>query len=80
MVDFKGKVLNNSLINTSIRVVETNGRIHASNPSKRNIILLEIEKVRVNVFYFAPLQFIRQEWSVAPSIINIKAQGLAHYL
>ena len=27
--------------------------------------------------YFAPLRFIRQEWSAAPSIFNIKAQELA---
>ena len=80
MVDFKGKVLNDSLINTSIRVVGTNGRIYASNPSKQNIILLEIKKVRVNVLYFAPLRFIRQEWSVAPSMFNIRAQDLAHCL
>ena len=41
---------------------------------------MEIKKVRVNVLYFAPLRFIRQEWSVAPSIFNIKARGLAHCL
>ena len=61
-------------------IVERNGRIYAWNPSKRNIILLEIKKVTVNILYFAPLQFIRQERSVAPSIFNIKAQGLAHCL
>ena len=51
------------------------------------IILLEIKKVRVvNMMYnkaalnFVPLRFIRQEWSVAPSIFNIKARGLAHCL
>ena len=31
-------------------------------------------------FVFAPLQFSRQEWSVAPSVFNIKVQGLAHCL
>ena len=43
------------------------------------------KKVRVvNMMYnktalhFAPLRFIRQEWSVAPSIFNIKARGSAH--
>ena len=61
MVNFKRKVLNDSFIDTSIRVVETNGRIYAWNPAKRNIILLEIKKVRVNVLYFAPPRFSRQE-------------------
>ena len=41
---------------------------------------IEIKKVTVNILYFAPLQFIRQEWSIAPSIFNIKARGLAHCL
>ena len=43
------------------------------------ILLLKIENVTGNILYFAPLQFSRQEWSVAPSIFNIKAQELAHY-
>ena len=30
--------------------------------------------------YFVPLRFIRQEWTVAPSIFNIKAPELAHCL
>ena len=30
--------------------------------------------------YSVPVRFIRQEWSVAPSIFNIKARGLAHCL
>ena len=29
-------------------------------------------------FDFDQLQFFRQEWSVAPSIFNIHARGLAH--
>ena len=48
---------------------------------------MKIKKVRVvnmmynkTALYFAPLRFIRQEWSVAPSIFNIKAQGLTHCL
>ena len=30
--------------------------------------------------YFVPLRLSRQELSVAPSIFNIKARGLAHCL
>ena len=52
MVDFNNKFLNDSLMDTSIRVVEMTVRIYAWNPSKRNIILLEIKKVRVvNMVY-----------------------------
>ena len=47
-------------------------------PSKGNIIILKIKKVTVNILYFAPLQFSRQKWSVAPSIFNILEQGLGH--
>ena len=39
---------------------------------KQNIILLKIKKVTVNILYVAPLWLIRQEWSVAPSILNIE--------
>ena len=35
--------------------------------------------VVVNSLYFDQLQFFKQEWSVAPSIFNIKAQGLLAY-
>jgi hypothetical protein len=50
-----------------------------SHPS--GILILKIKKVTVNILYFAPQQFSRQEWAVAPSIIfNIKAWGLAHCL
>ena len=40
----------------------------------------ELQRYDVNTLYSAPLRFIRQEWSVAPSIFNIKARGLAHCL
>ena len=80
MVDFNNKFLNDSLMYTSIRIVEMTSRWWGWKPFKRNIILLKIKKVRVNVLYFAPLRFIRQEWSVAQSIFNIKARGLAHCL
>ena len=33
---------------------------------------------KINILYFDLLQFCRQKWSVAPSIFNIKEQGLAH--
>ena len=47
----------------------------------RGILLLKIQKVTVNILYFALLRFSRQEWSiVAPSMFNIKARGLAHCL
>ena len=84
MVDFNNKVLNEFWIDRSIWIVKMTGRLCGWNQSKRNIILLKIKKVTgVNMtynktaLYFAPLQFIRQEWSVAPSIFNIKAWGLA---
>ena len=34
----------------------------------------------VHTFYFDLPRFSRQDWSVAPSIFNIKEQGLAHCL
>ena len=40
----------------------------------------ELQRYDVNTLYSAPLRFIRQKWSVAPSIFNIKARGLAHCL
>ena len=40
----------------------------------------ELQRYNVNTLYSAPLRFIRQERSVAPSISNIKARGLAHCL
>ena len=46
MVDFKRKFLNDYLMNTSIRVVEMTAGEWGWNWSKRNIILLEIKKVR----------------------------------
>ena len=42
--------------------------------------LKKLQRCDVNIWYFAPLQFSKQEWSVAPSIINIIEQGLAHYV
>ena len=80
MVNINNKVFNDYLINMIIWIVEINGRIYAWNLSKQNIILLEIKKVTVNILYFAPLRFIRQERSVAQSIFNIKARGLFHCL
>jgi hypothetical protein len=44
------------------------------------LLYLESKKVTVHILYFASPQFSRKEWSVAPSIFNIKAQGLAHWL
>ena len=44
------------------------------------LLYLESKKVTLHILYFASLQFTRKEWSVAPSIFNIKAQGLAHCL
>ena len=58
MVNFKRKVLNDSFIDTSIRVVETNGRIYAWNPAKRNIILLEIKKVKVMFVFCSTFDFL----------------------
>ena len=52
-------------------------------PSHCNIILLSIKKVTVyfvTIFDFDQLWCFRVEWSVAPWIIDIKAQGLAHCL
>ena len=87
VVNFNNTVLNDYFINTSIRVVEMTAGGWGWNWSKRNIISLEIKKVRVvnmmynkTAFYFVPLRFSRQEWSVAPSIFNIKARRLAHCL
>ena len=36
-----------------------------------------IEQYNKTALYFVPLQFCRHERSVAPSILNIKARGLA---
>ena len=58
MVDFKRKVLNDSLNDTSIQVVETTSRIYAWNPSKRNIILLEIKKVKVMFVFCSTFDFL----------------------
>ena len=80
MVDFNNKFLNNSLIDTGIWIVVTSGRIYSWNPLKRNIILLEIKKVRVVRCKYFSFCSTEMEWSVAQSILNIKARGLAHCL
>ena len=87
MVDINNKVLNDLLIDMGIWIVEMNGWWCGWKPSKRNIILLEIKKVRVvnmmynkTALYFVPLRFSRQEWSVASSIFNIKTRRLARCL
>ena len=41
---------------------------------------IENLKSIVNILYFAPLRLFRLERSVAPSIFNIKARGLAYCL
>ena len=46
MVDFNNKVLNDYLIEMIIWIVGMNGKIYSWNPSKRNIILLEIKKLQ----------------------------------
>ena len=55
MVDINNKVLNDLLIDTSIRVVKIAGGRCGWKPSKQNIILLKIKKVRAiqwNYFVF----------------------------
>ena len=61
MTDFNNKVLNDYSVDMIIWIVGINGRIYAWNPSKRNIILLEIKKVRAIrwiYLHFAPLRFL----------------------
>ena len=48
-------------------------------------ILFDSKKVTVTVtqcsyFYFDSLQFLANNGLVAPSVFNIKEQGLAHYI
>ena len=38
--------------------------------------LKTLQRYDVNILYFAPLQFSKQEWSIAPWIINIIERGL----
>ena len=42
--------------------------------------LKKLQQYDVNMLYFAPLWFSRQEWAVSPSTFNIKAQGLAWFI
>ena len=42
--------------------------------------LKKLQRYDVNTLYSAPPQFSKHEWSVAPSIFNIKARGTAHCL
>ena len=58
MVDFNNKVLNDYLIDMIIWIVGMNGRIYAWNPSKRNIILLEIKKVIVMFVFCTTFDFL----------------------